>query len=194
MKIGVDIYRVLRSKRGASLLSAVVGGVIITISVALSMVAQSSATKSEEHFRQAYLARLYAVELLEAFRSFNTQTKFLAYAKANWGANQFCDALNILNRDDGLKANASTLLDLPTTKLSNIDDKLNANRYVKFSVVDMTTKEVKTAPYCTQSINGLGILAANERIVVEVHLTWVPPGKTAAEARSVDVSSVIPGG
>ena len=161
---------------------------------------------------RSVLAESYSVELLEYLRS---QTP--KQLKANFSINpidaklppyKLCAHINLLNRTEGVLLNKDPIASLPISLLDGATEKTRANRYYQIQVAnvvgDAADDSIKvTTNYCNKTAKdivffgeapamGQVALAAQERFVLTVGVSWFQKDKKGDNIKQVVVSSLLP--
>jgi len=179
------------TRRGFSLISCIIG---MAIFAGVIVAFLSSDSKNQEQTRatmSSAMADAYASELLELFRA-HTAARLNTYLSGlSGGPFQLCENLNLIDRA-GSSATTPVyqrrvaMADLPTGVFAAAGFKQAANRYFKVEIIDIKTL-VPNATRC--GTLPPYVLAANERFLVTVGVSWIPPGRTE---KAVILSSVLP--
>lgn len=181
-------------RNGFTLIGGLVGGLVLTLSVSMVVMAFGSSKRLSTLQRQKALAESYATELLEAFRSM-TGMQLNNYLSSNpinaaiLSAYPLCAHINILDRNSNEVLNADPRADLGPTRLDGENGP--ANRFYSVQVINMQTRLFvdahcnKTpcqgpAPACDPVTNAnqyqYNPLDPRERFFVTVGVSWVPQG------------------
>lgn len=182
----------LFSKRGVSIISVVISSAIVVSAIVFAQSGNRGLLQVQQHSQERLIADGYATELLELLRSYST-ADLVNYLKTNpaGGASPypFCAHVNILNRATNKIYNRNPIAELPENPLDGPKGK--ANRFFQVRVVDMKTLAVKNNPYCAQNAQTMTALAADDRLLVTVGVSWIPKTGKAGVQR-VALSTVLP--
>lgn len=200
-----------RSEWGLSLLGVVVASAIISIAVLIFAQSFSSTKKLGNYYQMRNVAEGFASELLETLVSLsnNQLVNYLASnpVNASYAPYPLCAHINIIDRANSTVTSPAILNLDPIANLADsvIDNsqsaKLIANRFYRVQVVNASTL-VETTSACglyTTTVSGSPgangnyyRLFPNERFLVTVGVSFVPPGKDETNAERVVLSSLLP--
>lgn len=146
----------------------------------------------EEKVGQDALAQIYASELLEFFRSFESSTKLKQYLKDNptgtGNAYFFCRPVNVLDRATGNTLNPDPLANLPPSRL------LSAFRFYQVQVFNASNKAPDNS-WCNRSFDDPSFdLSGNEteRVMVTVGVSFAPDPHDPSKVKQVVLSALLP--
>lgn len=184
---------------GFSLLGVVALVLLSGVFISVLLVQSNATRKLEITSADRNLAHLYATELAEYFRSFQTGAALNAFLGAHTRtqsglvpptAYAFCQDINLLNRSTGLLTRPDSLAALPSTPLDLSDDRGKANRWYQLQIQNVAgTRPTHSSANCPAFGTALNLGPA-ERVVVLVRVGWLTGEKR--EPLNVGISTVLP--
>lgn len=181
------------SRRGVSLVEAVVAVLILAIGTGAIVSGAYSAQRQQRLFNETVASKAAAIELTEVFRSFQRKDRLVAYLTTLPGPYRFCTQANDYDWATRTRSQATPIADLPHQTLHNGTP---ANRDFRVEVLNIETMEVDSTR-CGQPMAGLSPpLGNNDRLLVTVGVSWAPPAGDGTfrtdSVRRVTLSTLLP--
>lgn len=200
----------LSKPKGWSLISLVVGFLIIVMGSFIFARNIVAMRKHSLHLRQTLVAEMLAVELLEFLRSFTPDglRTYLSTNPVNATKNPYplCAHINLLDRTNStpskiLILNRHPAATLPISPLSDASNPMAANRYFQIQVVNARTLGFNRS-YCDKRMTQICLfnricsvgqtqLSEHERFLLTVGVSWFPKGKTT-DVRRIVLLAITP--
>lgn len=176
-------------------MGALIAGTLVAVAALWSAQELASQKRNHADLRRSVRAGNYATELAEMFRSWDSSARLLAYLKtpvAPAKPAELCAHVNLLDRVNGKVLNEDPMARLPDAALGATEASFAApSRSYRVHVVDALTLQPDMS-FCGALPAAAPPLGPNQRFLVTVTVSWVPPGSDLGNMKHVAVSTMLP--